>query len=379
MSDAREQRPGPEPLGHDVYRLICEHAGLALVATDTNLVIRVWNSAAGRLFGAAAKQMLGTPVLSILPAKERAEAEDLLRRAIADHQIGELEFSLRDQAGKRRYYAAWIAPVVDQANTTLGASVWVRDVTRRTELFQEVAQGRKMVALGEMAGAVAHHFNNILGGMVTSVDFALAAGDQGIEHRVLVQISQSLGRATRLLENLLAFAEGDRRSADLADLTEVLVSALDRVEPDLTRAGVKPELNLGRMAVVAVPRDQMTTAILSFVQNAMEAMPGGGELRVDLEDCNGDCKLRFTDTGCGVAEENLDRIFEPFYSTKPARIGSADRAPGLGLAVAHGIIHDLGGRISVTSELGRGTTFEIWIPARRADDAGGISAAQLPR
>ena len=371
MSDARDHQPPTAPLGEDVYRLICEHAGIALVVTDTEGKIRVWNSRAARVFGAAASQMIGVPILSVLPAQERAEAERLLRGAITDREVNEFEFSQRDHAGRRRYFAASLAPVVDQSNATLGASIWVRDVTRRTELFREVAQGRKMVALGEMAGAVAHYFNNILGGMVTGVDFALAADDPEIEHRVLVQTSQSLARATQLIENLLAFAEGDRRSPDLADLTEVVMGALDTVESELARSGIKLELNLQPVPVREVPTRQMTTAILNLVRNAVEAMPNGGKLRVGLEACTGGCLLSLKDTGCGVAEENLDRVFEPFYSTKAALTASEDRAAGLGLAVAHGIIHEIGGRISVSSVVGEGTLFEIWIP-------GGLEGEKAP-
>ena len=362
MSDAPDHQPPVAPLGEDVYRLICEHAGIALVVTDTEGKIRLWNRRAARVFGAAASQMLGAPILSILPAQERAEAEHLLRGAITDHEVNEFEFSQRDRAGRRRHFAASIAPVVDQSNTMLGASIWVRDVTRRTELFREVAQGRKMVALGEMAGAVAHYFNNILGGMVTGVDFALAAGDPEIEHRVLIQTSQSLARAAHLIENLLAFAEGDRRSPDLADLTEVVLAALDTVESELARAGIKLELNLQPVPIREVPRRQMTTAILNLVRNAVEAMPNGGKLRIGLEAGNGGCLLSLRDTGCGVAEENLDRVFEPFYSTKTALADTEDRAAGLGLAVVHGIIHEIGGKISVSSVVGEGTLFEIRIP-----------------
>ncbi len=366
MTDPLSHAPEVTALGSDVYRLICEHAGLALVVTDLQLRIRLWNRSAGRVFGAAANQMIGTPVLSILPANKRAEVERSLLRAIEGHEVAEIEFDQRDPEGKPRHFAASIAPVVDQRNTTLGASVWVRDITKRTELFQEVAQGRKMVALGQMAGAVAHHFNNILGGMVTSVDFAVASNDPALHQRVLAQTGRSLARATHLVENLLAFAEGDRRSGDLADLTEVLLSALDAIEPELANARIRLEVRRRPVEVVEVPRKQMTTVILNLVRNAIDAMPDGGDLCVELGEAGGGCTLRFTDTGRGVAEENLDRIFEPFYSTKSCPDDAADRAPGLGLAVAHGVIHEIGGRITVRSEVGKGTCFEIWLPRKRA-------------
>ncbi|MFQ5492496.1 MAG: nitrogen regulation protein NR(II) [Phycisphaerae bacterium] len=347
----------------DFFRLICENSSAALIATDIDLNIVAWNPAAGRIFGAASPQMIGTSVLSVLPADQRAHAEDLLHRAVKEHEVNEFEFDQRDQAGDRRFFSVWVAPVVNDENRTGGVSIWVRDITRRTELGSQLAHSHKMVALGQLAGAIAHHFNNILGGMVTSVDFALAADDPHAEHRTLVQIGASLTRATRLVENLLAFAEGDQRPDDLADLTEVLINALEVVESELDDANVKLDLRHSHMPITPVPRKQMTTAIYNIVHNAIEAMPDGGLLQVELRHEPPNCLLQFKDSGCGVAEHRLNRIFEPFYSTKTTAGSDADQAIGLGLAVAHGIIQDLGGKITANSEVGVGTTLRVSIPA----------------
>lgn len=363
MSDADVPQPHDRPFGSDVYRLICDHSGVALIAADIDLKVQVWNTAATRVFGVTAERMMGVSVLSVLPADRREAAERLLRRTLAEREVDEFEFDQPDMGGGRRYFAASVSPLVDCGDVTIGVLVWVRDVTRRMQLAQELALGRKMAALGEMAGAVAHHFNNILGGLVTSADFALAARDPNIDRRVLEQTSRSLARATRLVENLLAFAEGDRRTDALADLAEVLLHALDQIEPDLNRAGIKLELNLRQVPPAEVPRSRMTTAIFNFLHNAVEAMPDGGQLRVSLEHVEGNNVLRITDTGCGVAEDRLDRVFEPFYSTKGVAGGTGGQAAGLGLAVAHGIVREVGGRISFNSRVGAGTTVEICIPA----------------
>ena len=240
-------------------------------------------------------------------------------------------------------------------------------MTRLTERLHEAEQGRKMTALGEMAGALAHHFNNILGGLVTGVDFALGVGDPDITQRTLEQTARSLAKASRLMEHLLAFAEGDHRQDDLSDLTEVILQGVDLVEPELSRAKIKLELNINVLPVTAIPRQQLLTVIFNLTHNAVDAMPDGGTLRIDVEHVADQCVLRFTDVGCGVEEEELDRIFEPFYSTKTVPPGAEERAAGFGLAVVHGILQEVGGKISVTSAVGRGTTVEVSIPCRGPD------------
>ncbi|HUU82680.1 MAG TPA: ATP-binding protein [Phycisphaerae bacterium] len=361
--DKAPPRSHPADLPDEYYRLVCQHAGAALIATDTDLKIRFWNSSAHRVFGASAAQMLGTSVLSIMPGDHRRAAEALLQRAVRHREASQFEFSLRDSAGEPRDLAVVMSPIIDDHGVTLGASTWVRDITRRVELARQVGLERKMAALGEMAGALAHHFNNILGGVVTSVDFALAANDPAVEHRVMSQTARSLARASRLVDNLLAFAEGAHRESDLGDLTEVVLQAIDVVEPELAQANVSLQLDLRAVPVTAVPRGPMITVVFNLVHNAVEAMRGGGELRIEMFELEGGSLLRFIDTGCGMNEDVLDRAFEPFYSTKPAPQGQEERAPGFGLAVVHAIVQEVGGRVSVASQPGKGTTFEIWIPS----------------
>ncbi|MHC4091107.1 MAG: two-component system sensor histidine kinase NtrB [Planctomycetota bacterium] len=346
----------------DHYRLVCEQASVALISTDTDLRIRLWNSAAGQIFGASAAEMVGTSILPLIPAEKREAIERVLQRVIQQREVKRFQFTQRDREGSRRHLAACVTPIVRTDGATQGLTTCITDITSFAELLQEAVQGRKMTALGELAGAVAHHFNNILGGLVTSVDFALAANDPTIEHRVLEQTARSLARASRLMDYLSAFAEGDHRPGDLGDLTEVILQAMDLVEPELAGAKIKLELNEQALPVTAVPRQQLLTVILNLIHNAVDAMPDGGVLRIDIEHVGDCCLLRFTDNGCGMDEERLDRIFEPFYSTKSVASDSVVQATGFGLAVVHGVLQEIGGKISVASQPGKGTTVEVRVP-----------------
>ncbi|MCK4657929.1 MAG: PAS domain S-box protein [Phycisphaerae bacterium] len=345
------------------FRMLCEHAGVAVVAAGADLRIRFWNRAAARMFGAAPERMLGTAFLSVISQEERAEAEQMLSQALSGGGIGEFEFCYRDAQGNRRRLAAVISPIVNDEGEIIGVSANIRDITRRVMLQEQVAQNRKMVSLGAMAGAMAHYFNNILGGVITSVDFALACDDPAMTNRVLGKTAHALARAAELGDSLLTFAEGDFRTADLADLTETFLETTEVLEIQLKGSGIELDVLLDPVPVTAVPGVQFKTVLKNVIRNAMEAMPDGGKLTLGLGPIEGGYLVSVRDTGYGVPEQLLDRIFEPFYSTKDCDgEGGESARPGLGLAVAHGIVQVMGGRITVESTVGEGAIFKITLP-----------------
>ncbi len=341
------------------YHQLCEHLGVSLIATDLDLNIRIWNAAAARTFGAAADRMIGMPVSQILPQERREVAEQMLRRAIETGETIQLEFEQRDPRGEGRELAGTIAPVVSESGERIGASICVRDITRRISLQNELSESRKMVALGEMAGAIAHHFNNILGGMVTSIDYAGASGDPAIKSQILEQTGVALQRATTLVNALLAFAEGDRRADDLSDLTKVVRELAARIEESIKGRSIEFTLGLGELPHVPVPHVHMMTILENLTQNAIEAMPEGGSLLVDVSVDNGSVIILVGDTGCGLDESVKSRIFEPFWSTKDVAASGTGEVIGLGLAIVHGLVHMMGGTITVASEVGKGSCFRI--------------------
>jgi PAS domain S-box-containing protein len=320
------------------------------------------------MFGAGAAQMLGVPLLSIIPQEGRAQAETMLWNALTSGAVGGFEFPYRDAQGGRRQLAASVAPVANELGVIVGTSAVVRDITNRLVLQDQLAQSRKMASLGQMAGTMAHYFNNILGGIVTSVDFALASDNPAMQKRVLEKTAKALSRASHLLDSLLTFAEGDYKTADLADLTESFLEVVEQVTPELEEANITAQVDVEPIPVTAVPSVQMRTVLSNLIHNAIEAMPDGGKLTLSLGPAKAPeegLAIRITDTGCGVPDEQLDRLFEPFYSTKSAmEEGESVGRPGLGLAVAHGIVQVLGGRISVKSSVGVGSTFEVVLPVR---------------
>ncbi|MHC4696750.1 MAG: two-component system sensor histidine kinase NtrB [Planctomycetota bacterium] len=344
------------------YRQLCEHIGVALIATDADLSIRAWNLAAARMFGAASDRMIGTPVISVIPQNSREEGERILKRPMATGETFQFEFQYRDDQGRERELMGTIAPVVSESGERVGASICIRDITRRMTLQDEVNQSRKMASLGELAGAMAHHFNNILGGVITSVDYANESGDPAVLRRVTRKIGRALQRAATLVNGLLAFAEGDRRADDLSDFTEVVNDVADEFERATERRGIELILDMPQLPVLSVVRSQVHTILHNIVQNAIEAMPDGGTLRIDVSLEDKSLITRVSDTGCGLDEAARVRIFEPFWSTKGMISTDTGEGTGLGLAIAHGLVQMLGGSIRVTSELKKGSCFTVILP-----------------
>lgn len=348
--------------GDDIqFRELCEHLGVALIATDRDLTIRIWNAAAGRMFGAGSNRMLGTDALSVFPVERRESAGHMFRSAIEAGETSEVEFQHRDDDGGARKLAGVIAPVVSSSGERIGASICIRDITRRMRLQTEVLESRKMTSLGQMAGAIAHHFNNILGGVVTSIDYAAAtADDPTVTRRILYKTGKSVLRATNLVNGLLVFAEGGPREDDLSDLTEVLNHLAHELDETTKESPVRFVFEQSKLPVLPVPRTQLLTVLRNISQNAIEAMPEGGTLRLSATTESHRAKITIGDTGRGLSEEARSRIFEPFWTTKgPVAEGPAS---GLGLAIAHGIIQVLGGTISVESEPQEGSSFTVTIP-----------------
>jgi len=211
-------------------------------------------------------------------------------------------------------------------------------------------QRQRMAALETMAGAVAHYFNNILGGAVTTADFALASDDPDMHKRALKVTVDALSRVNWLTSGLLVFAEGKHADTRPAEFSQILDQHLARLEPRLKANDIRVEVR--REPVVAAYSAKAIGAVLDcLLSNAVEVMPNGGTLTVTLRNLpeSNQFELRIGDTGPGIPVSDLPRIFEPFFTTKQtSRLCSTEHV-GLGLAIVHGIIKGLHGTVHITS------------------------------
>ena len=232
---------------------------------------------------------------------------------------------------------------------------------RTTE--SRLVQAAKLAAVGEMAAGIAHELNNPLTTVSGFTELVLEELPEGSDLKDdLELVLREAQRARGVVRRLLDFARLSESAHVRSDINEIITDVLALVNHLLRTSGVQLETELFEaLPWISVDRNQIKQVILNLVHNALHAMPTGGKLRV-----SSDCRSRHSrnwlaialeDTGIGIAPENLERVFEPFFTTR-----SKDGGTGLGLSVSYGIVTDHGGFIEVDSQVGKGTMFTVWLP-----------------
>ena len=249
---------------------------------------------------------------------------------------------------------------------------FVRDLSSERLLREQAARGERMEALGRLAGGIAHDFNNLLTVVVSGVHLHRVAKGIG-EDEDLDAIEMAADRGMELTQHLLAFARRREERAEPVDLREVARDQsrmLTRTLGDGVWVEVSPQAEAG---FVRGDRALLTQVLLNLVINARDAMPTGGCVCLDVRAEKTQAVLTVSDAGHGMDAETLAHIFEPFFTTKESSGGT-----GLGLATAYGLVRQMGGDITVASELGEGTTFTLRFPRVEAPETAARLASDRP-
>ena len=360
----------PFDLPGDYYRLLCQEAAVAMIATDADFKIKYWNRAAVDLLSLRDDQLQSEPLHTVVPETRRPLLDKLLKRTARRMEASQFDVRIEDNDEDPKDVTVFLSPLSDPGGEFQGIAAWVIDQTRHVQLVHKFNKAEKMASLGTLASGVAHHFNNILGGVATFVDFALTSGDTAAMKRALQMTAEASVRASKLTQSLLSFAKHDSYRADLADLTEVILTFAHLVEKPLGERNIKLELELHPVSVVAVEANRMHQILGNLLTNAEEAMPQGGTIFLNVGPGQDDshAMLTFADDGAGIEAKNLDRVFDPFFTTKGLHAGGQRMNPGLGLSVVQGIVLEMGGRIVVTSRVPSGTHFAITLPVHCQND-----------
>jgi two-component system cell cycle sensor histidine kinase/response regulator CckA len=359
-----------------IFKLLCQSLGFMFVAVDRALKIVFWNHKAAEYFGQTDEQMIGRNFLDILKEPERPEAQQLFDAALTSHVSGEMEIHFQQGEEPRKTLVLIASPIIDATGQCIGASASIRDITERKRLSKELAKSRRMGSLGKMASAITHHFNNILGGMMTTID-ASAKSESARELRnTMRSLAQAIGRATRITKQLSAFAASENQQDEWGELGPVVERFIRRLQRQTEAVGIHLVTRIDAIPSGPFEANRLMSVLESLAQNSIDAMPKGGTLTIEMTEQMDSAVIVLTDTGSGIPEDALDHLFEPFFTTK-GELGAEGVNIGLGLAAVHGLVTEMGGTISITSKVGKGTQVRLRFPLHRDGESPNAQLAPV--
>ena len=342
---------------------------LIVVSGDRKILLA--NSAALALLGYEEKELAGQPIEIVMedgPAKCGRIMDEILAKGF----IGNLETEYRTKDGRRLSMLFSGSTMAGKHNVTEIVCV-AKDITKIKELEEELQKLRKLESVGLLAGGIAHDFNNLLQGVFGYISMArISVDDREKALAVLGKAEMALNNAVSLTGQLLTFSMGGKPVKKRIALPAVIGNSVD-----FAMSGSRSDCRITvakDLWQVEADQGQIGQVIQNIVINSREAMPEGGTVEISAGNVDlppGDnpllpeggkfVRIAIRDSGTGISERHLSRIFEPYFTTKP-------KGSGLGLATSFSIVRNHGGTIDVKSEAGKGSTFSIYLPARGAGE-----------
>ena len=363
------------------YTRLVESAADAIITVDEGGRLTSVNQALERATGRLRSSLLGQPFLSLFDPRDEGPARELLAATIdGNRHRAEVRYRAADGRSEidTRSCSITSTPIVESGRVT-GALAIMRDVTDEKRLTEQLMQQEKLAAVGQLVSGVAHELNNPLAGVMAFSQLLLAApasrgaeygiDPQEIDARDAIQtIHEEAKRAAKIVSNLLTFARQHQPERALADLNRVVLDTLELRRYALRVRQIEVDVQLDeQLPLTWADPFQLQQVVLNLVANAEHALGEWCGTRRIAISTSTVCRLgterrellvlRVTDTGPGISSENLSRIFNPFFTTKPVGEGT-----GLGLSISDGIVREHGGRIRAESAPGGGAMFTVELP-----------------
>jgi two-component system cell cycle sensor histidine kinase/response regulator CckA len=373
ISRARDERSDPQRAAEVRFMRFFDHTPMAIATVDRGGTVVRANARFAKLAQSLSPDgAAGKSIFRAVSARDRP----LLIAAISQAAEGQGDIppvEVMLDGAKERWGQFFVTAVEEGERETEAAIVYTLETTERRALENQINQSQKMDMVGQLAGGIAHDFNNVLSAIMMANDFLLNAHkptDPSFQD--IMQIKQNANRAAALVRHLLAFSRKQTLRPQVLDLGESL-SDIENLLKRLIGEKVKLEVLHGRdLWPIKADLSQFEQVIVNLAVNARDAMSDGGTLTVRTANVTSEesgrlaykgmppadyVRIDITDTGTGIAPDIVDKIFEPFFSTKEVGKGT-----GLGLSTVYGIVKQTGGFIYVDSESDRGSSFHIFLP-----------------
>ncbi len=319
------------------------------------------------VLGLLLSRSIARPILQLRSLSQAVAAGNLdqnigLQRSDEIGELAEAFDVMTLRLRERTQEAARLYAEAVQRNKELAE---INEQLRATQ--RQLVQSEKLAAIGQLTAGIVHDVKNPLTVIKGMAELLLGEDEvpQGIRDEITL-IRDSAQKANLILTDLLTFARQSKPDMSERDMRETIEAALRLTAFPVRKAHVQVSKDLPEQPVMMVyDPQQIEQVLVNLITNAVQAMPNGGKIRINLSQGDGVIAIAVQDTGIGIPPENLNRIFDPFFTTKPE-----DQGTGLGLSVSYGIISNHDGRIDVESKVGEGTTFTILLPVKRGEKKG---------
>jgi len=376
--DMTESRLAQETLreSEQLARGIIDTALDAFVQIDESGSILNWNSQAEKIFGWSRKDALGKNVIELIIAQSgRGELKAALARFLRSgaDQVFERRREVRAQRRDGREFTAELSITALRRREGTLFNGFVRDLTEKIAAEERMRQAEKMEALGQLTGGIAHDFNNILTVITGTIEILAEAVEKEPQLAAITKmIDDAAARGADLTQHLLAFARKQPLQPRETDVNMLMTDTANLLRPTLGEHIEIESVFEDEVCVATVDPNQLATAILNLALNARDAMPDGGKLILETGSAvldenyaslHGDVRpgryalIAVSDTGTGIPAAILDKVFDPFFTSKGPGKGT-----GLGLSMVYGFVKQSAGHIKIYSEEGHGTTIKMYLP-----------------
>ncbi len=356
---------------HDFLDKLIRSSPNAIMATDLDGNIIIWNRGAEEILGYRAEEVIGKMNIKQIYPEGIAKEVMKMMRSPEYGDVGRLRsypiVYVRRDGGviEGNLSSAIIYDARGKEIASVGIFVDLRErldmECELRETQEKLLQSEKLAAMGRLTSQIAHELNNPLYGIMNTLELLKTEVPAENKRRKILDMALSeTVRLTDLLRKMLSFSKPEEEERQLTDVNQVLDEILLLVRKQLLENSVRISTSLAEdLGMIYASRSQLRQVFLNMIANARDAMPDGGTLTVNTMRTEDHIHIQIADTGTGIREENLNKIFDSFFTTKD---GAKD--VGLGLSVCYGFIEDHGGDIRVSSKLGSGTTFTIILPTK---------------
>lgn len=377
-------------------RSIVETVPEAMVVIDERGIVTSFSATAERLFGYRANEVCGENVSVLMPSPDREAHDAYISRYLKTGERRIIGYG-RVVTGRRKDGSTFpmeLAIGEALANSERIFTGFIRDLTSRKKIEEELRQAQKMEAVGQLTGGIAHDFNNLLTVISGNLEMLEMRLTEPRQRALLREAQEAVDDGAKLVGQLLAFGRRQPLNSKLSDVGQLVANIAELLRRSLGETIELKTTVKGALHQAMVDASQFQNALLNLALNARDAMPRGGRVTIEISNTHldtdyaqmypqvrtGDYVLvSVTDTGTGMTEEVKSHAFEPFFTTKDVGSGT-----GLGLSMVYGFVKQSGGHVQLYSEIGQGTSVRLFLPAIRvatADEAGEVPAgmAGIPR